>query len=127
MVGRIENKQIMFYYDGLNYFKVSVPLDFVEVSLSVQLMFFLISTIDFKSSNVYFFVSLCHIFVLRQNSKFSNSALFLVDLSKWNLCSTSKVLPSILDSKKARDCYKTGNFDLCVDCIHEDDTFIINT
>jgi len=30
MVGRIENKQIQFYYDGLNYFKVSVPLDFVE-------------------------------------------------------------------------------------------------
>jgi len=29
LVGRIENKQIMFFYDGLQYFKLSVPLDFV--------------------------------------------------------------------------------------------------
>ena len=32
MVGKIENKQIEFFYDGLNYFKLSVPLDFVSVS-----------------------------------------------------------------------------------------------
>lgn len=30
MVGKIENKQIEFFYDGLNYFKLSVPLDFVS-------------------------------------------------------------------------------------------------
>ncbi|XP_063676269.1 mucin-6-like [Bolinopsis microptera] len=30
LVGRIENKKIEFVYDGLNYFKLSVPLDFVS-------------------------------------------------------------------------------------------------
>ena len=31
LVGNIENKNIKFYYDGLNYFKLSVPLDYVSV------------------------------------------------------------------------------------------------
>ena len=33
LVGRIENKKIEFVYDGLNYFKLSVPLDFVSVRI----------------------------------------------------------------------------------------------
>ena len=33
LVGEVANKGIMFYYDGLNYFKISVPLDYVSVRL----------------------------------------------------------------------------------------------
>ena len=32
MVGSIINKGITFFYDGLNYFKVKVPFEYVDVS-----------------------------------------------------------------------------------------------
>ena len=32
MVGNIENKKIQFFFDGLNYFKLTVPFSYVDVS-----------------------------------------------------------------------------------------------
>ena len=38
MVGRIENKKIEFFYDGLNYFKLTVPLDYVSVGILMEFL-----------------------------------------------------------------------------------------